>query len=79
MEQHWGVPPSPRTKGFGGQAPSRIPDLIIRSVGESPSGKAAAFEAAIRWFESILPSHALLAALECMAAPNFVAQILCMS
>ncbi len=26
-------------------------------IGESPSGKAAAFEAAIRGFESLLPSH----------------------
>ena len=47
-------------------------------VGESPSGKAGAFEAPIPWFESMLPSHALLASLESMAMPNSVAQILCM-
>ena len=32
-------------------------DSIASGIGESPSGKAAAFEAAIRRFESFLPSH----------------------
>jgi hypothetical protein len=31
--------------------------LIIQFIGESPSGKAGAFEAPIPWFESMLPSH----------------------
>lgn len=34
-----------------------IMQLIERYVGESPSGKAGAFEASIPWFESMLPSH----------------------
>src|ERR1700682_3595693 len=34
-----------------------LADHLPNSVGESPSGKAAAFGAAIRRFESFLPSH----------------------
>jgi hypothetical protein len=33
-------------------------DFRVNHTGESPSGKAAAFGAAIRRFESSLPSHA---------------------
>ena len=29
----------------------------LNIIGESPSGKAGAFEAPIPWFESMLPSH----------------------
>jgi hypothetical protein len=32
-----------------------VGSLAVR--GESPSGKAGAFEAPIPWFESMLPSH----------------------
>ena len=35
----------------------RNPKSKIQVTGESPSGKAAAFEAAIPRFESWLPSH----------------------
>ena len=38
-------------------------------VGESPSGKAGAFEAPIPWFESMLPSHEPLTSFGFMAAP----------
>ena len=40
---------------------SYIFEFLLESIrlGESPSGKAAAFEAAIRWFESILPSQCI--------------------
>lgn len=32
----------------------------LSTIGESPSGKAGAFEAPIPWFESMLPSHLIL-------------------
>ena len=44
--------------------------LFILFIGGSPSGKAAAFEAAIRRFESFPPSHEPLTSFGFMAAPT---------
>jgi hypothetical protein len=50
----------PATAANAATSSNECPTLIATSTGASPSGKAAGFDPAMRWFESSRPCHFLL-------------------